>query len=238
MGDKHHGNTLLPVQPQHSVDDLTPSRRVQHSRGLVQHDALRLHGQNTRNGDALLLPAGEQVRCVAGELLHAHRRQRIVHPPAYLRRRHTQVLRAEGYILLHHIGHDLIVRVLEHHPRPPPYLQQHSLVAGVHPLHIHSAAARQQHRVQVLGKGGLAGAVVAQHHRKATLFDLYRYIPQGRRICLPLRRRVRIGQVPCLYHHCHTQLLPFLFTRKTIFPWRRRAAPCRFPCRAGPARPM
>jgi len=33
-----------------------------------------------------------------------------------LLRGYTKILRAEGYVLLHHVGNDLVVRVLEHHP--------------------------------------------------------------------------------------------------------------------------
>ena len=73
---------------------------------------------------------------------------------------------------------------------------------------IHRAAAGQQHRVQVLGKVDLP-PVVAQHHREAALLDLHRHAPQRGRWS-PLRRRIGVGQILCLYHHCHkAQFLSF-----------------------------
>ena len=43
-----------------------------------------------------------------------------------------------------------------------------------------------------LAKVDLPEPLWPQHHRKAALFDLYRYIPQGWRFVSPLRRRVRM----------------------------------------------
>ncbi len=115
---------------------------VQHGGGLVQHDALRLHGDDAGNGDALLLAAGEQMGRVGDKLAHTHGGQGIVHPAADLLRGHAQVLRGKGHVLLHHVGDDLVVRVLEHHAHPAADLQKQFLVGGVHALHVHLAAGR------------------------------------------------------------------------------------------------
>ena len=138
--------------------------------GLIQHDAFQLHSQHAGNGDPLLLAAGEQMGRVAGELAHAHRRQGVVHPLPDLPAGNPQVLRGEGHVLLHHVGHDLVVRVLEHHAHRPADGQQQMFVQGVHSLHIHMAPAGQQNTVERLGQGGLAGSVVAQHHHDCLLY--------------------------------------------------------------------
>ena len=71
------------------------------------------------DGDALLLPAGEQMRCVAAVFIHADLPQRVIHPLADLRRGDAEVLRREGDVLLHDVGYDLVIRVLK---RPCPTL--------------------------------------------------------------------------------------------------------------------
>ena len=55
---------------------------------------------------------------VADEFAHANSGQGIVYPLSNLLTGHPQVFRCEGHILLHHVGHDLVVRVLEHHAHP------------------------------------------------------------------------------------------------------------------------
>ena len=109
--------------------------------------------------------------CLEDKLLHPHRLQRGVYPAADLLCGDTQVLRAESHILLHHIGHDLVIRVLEHHAYPSPDLQQVLLIAGVHSIHPYRAARRQQHRVHVFGQSGFPGAIVAKHCHKAAPFN-------------------------------------------------------------------
>ena len=56
---------LLPVQLVNGGQHLLPADGVQHGGGLVQHDALRLHGDDAGDGDPLLLTAGEQMGRVA-----------------------------------------------------------------------------------------------------------------------------------------------------------------------------
>ena len=112
-----------------------PPRRVQPRRGLVQDQYRRLHGDDPRDGDALFLPAGEEVRRVGDEFIHAHGPQCRVHPAADFLRGHPQVLRGEGHILFHHVGNDLVVRILEHHTHPLADGQKKLLVQGVHALY-------------------------------------------------------------------------------------------------------
>ena len=141
------------------------------------------------------------MRRMAGVFRHAHSLQGIVHPLADLRRGHAQVLRGEGHVLLHNVGNDLVIRVLEHHADTPPYLQQQRRVRRVHPLHPHLAAGGQQHCVHVLGQGGFAGAVVAQDGHKAPFFNLQVHLPQSGGLLLSsVLRRVGEGELFCFYH--------------------------------------
>ena len=166
MGDEHHGDPLFPVEPLNGVYDLLPPHRVQHGGGLIQHDALRAHGQHARDGHPLLLPAGQKMGGVAGVFAHAHGGQGLVHPLPDLGGGHAQILRAEGHVLLHHAGDNLVIRVLEHHAHPAADVQQELLVAGVHAVHVHLARCGQENGVEVLGQGGFPRPVVAQHRHK------------------------------------------------------------------------
>ena len=98
---------------------------------------------------------------MAGILRHAHRPEGGVHPLPDLRRGNSQILRGEGHVLFHHAGHDLVVRVLEHHANLTADVQQQRLVGSVHAVHIHLAPAGQKNGVEVLGQSGFARAVVA-----------------------------------------------------------------------------
>ena len=63
-----------------------------------------------------------------GKLAHAHGAEGRLHPADHFVLRHAQVFQPEGHILPHHVGHDLGIRVLEHHARmaadiPDPVLR-------------------------------------------------------------------------------------------------------------------
>ena len=64
MGDEHHGDAHFPVQALDGRNDLLAPVGVEHGGRLIEYDAARPHGDDSRNGHALLLPAGEQVRRV------------------------------------------------------------------------------------------------------------------------------------------------------------------------------
>lgn len=108
------------------------------------------------------------------ELVHSNGLQRVVHPAADLLGRDPQVLRSKGHILFHHVGYDLVIRVLEHHAHRTADGQEKLLVGGVHPVHIDLAPGGQEDRVEVLGQGGLAAAVVSQHCHEGALLNAQR----------------------------------------------------------------
>ena len=150
------------------------------------------------------------MRRVGYILVHSHRAQRVVHPPPDFLRRHAQILRRERHVLFHHIGDNLIVRVLEHHPHPLAHGQQQFLIPGVHSLHIDRPAGGQQHRVERLGQCGFTGTVMAQNHHKTAPRNLQIYAVQRDGLFPPLFRRIRETQILCLQNHRHESNSPLL----------------------------
>ena len=105
------------------------------------------------------------------EFIHADGLERRVDALADLLRRHAEVFRREGDVLLDDVGDDLVVRVLEHHADAAAHVEDARLIGGVDPVDEHLPLVREQDRVHVLGKRGLAGAVVPQHRHEAPLLD-------------------------------------------------------------------
>ena len=171
VGDENHGHAPAAAERKDSVHHLAPPLGVEHGGRLIKNDDLRLHGDDARDGHALLLSAGEQVRGVLAVLIHADKAQRGVHALADLLRFHAQVFRGEGHIVLHHVCHDLVVRVLEDHTDATAHIEDARLVGGVDPVHQHAPLVRDEDGVHVLGEGGLAGAVLPKHRHKAAPFD-------------------------------------------------------------------
>ena len=117
------------------------------------------------------VPPKEIRERVDRALMDVH--QRTVHTLPDLLGRDADVLQAEGDVLLHHGGDNLVVRVLEHHPHLLADVVQPLLVGGVDAVHHRPLAARgQQNGVEVLGKGALARAVVSEHRGHLTLMDV------------------------------------------------------------------
>ena len=145
VGDEDDRDALLAVELFDGREHLAPADGVEHGGRLVEHDALGLHRQHARDGDALLLSAGEQVRRVLDELRHADGLERVVYAISDLGARHAQILRCECDVLFDDIRHDLVVRVLEHHAHAPANFKQERFVHRVHALDIDIAAALDGH---------------------------------------------------------------------------------------------
>ena len=121
-------------------------------------------------GPPLLLAAAELVGPLQPVLVNAGHSHGLIHPAADFFRRHPKVFQGKGHILFHHRGHNLIVRVLEHHAHGLADVVELAVVLGVHSFHQHGAAFRQEDRVEMLGKGGFAAAVCPQHRHKFAFF--------------------------------------------------------------------
>ncbi len=119
------------------------------------------------------------MRGVHAVFIHADLPERRVDPLADLRARHAEVLRGEGNVVLHYVGDDLVVRVLEDHAHGAADGDQLLLVGRVHVLDPNLALRGDKDSVHVLGEGGFAGAVMPQHRHEAPLFDLEVNAPEG-----------------------------------------------------------
>src|SRR5687767_11190977 len=69
--DEHHGDAVFHVQLLEDVHDLDARPCIEVSSRLVREDDRRLVDQRPRDGDALLLPAGELIRVVIHPLAEA-----------------------------------------------------------------------------------------------------------------------------------------------------------------------
>ena len=116
-------------------------------------------------------------------------------PAADLLGGQTQILRSKGHILFHHGGHDLVVRILEHHPCLFPDVKELVFLPSVHPSHPHLTPGGQQNGVDVLGQGGFPRTVVAQHRHKAPLLYFQVHPVQGQQVGLILPVPVFKGKV-------------------------------------------
>ena len=115
MRDPDNRNAFLPVEPAHGIEHVAPPHRVEHRGRFVEHEHLRLHRQRPGDGHALLLSAREHMWRARGEGFHIDGAERLINPASNLLRRHAEIFGAEGDVLLHHRGDDLVIRVLEHH---------------------------------------------------------------------------------------------------------------------------
>ena len=108
---------------------------------------------------------------VAPVFIHTDLLQRLIHPVTDLRAGNAQIFRAEGHILFHHIGNDLVVGILEHHAHMTANLHEKIIVGGVQAADIDLTAAGQQNGIEMLGKSRFAAAVAAKNGHKAAFFD-------------------------------------------------------------------
>ena len=170
MGDRDDRDTGLP-QLADRFHHLTAAVRVKHGGRFVQNKAVRPHGDNARNGNALLLPAGKLVGGSITLFIDAGQLHGLVNAGADLLGRNAEVLRRKGDILLHDGGNDLVVRVLEYHAHLLAHIVEMILVAGVHPFDQHRARLGQEDRVEVLGQRGFAAAVGPQYSHELAAVD-------------------------------------------------------------------
>ena len=81
VGDIEHGQVRqVAVQPRELLDHVAADLRIERRQRLVEQQHARTHGERARDGDALLLAAGEFARIARGEFLHADHAQRILDP--------------------------------------------------------------------------------------------------------------------------------------------------------------
>ena len=99
MGDEDDGLAGLAPQPQKFQVQVLPRDLVQSAKGLVHEQKLRVEGQRTGDGDALLHPARELPGVVAGELLQPHQGQHPLSTGFMLGFREAHHLQRQHHVL-------------------------------------------------------------------------------------------------------------------------------------------
>ena len=156
VGDHQHGDAgvgQLFHQLQHFADHL----RVQGGGGLVKQDDVRVHGQGTSNGNALLLAAGKALGEDIGLIGQAHAGQQLVGTGGgLLLVLELEQFRGQAEVLLDgQVGEE--IEVLEHHA----HLLAHGVNVGFvhfHALKFDAAAGGDLQPVQAAQERGFAAA--------------------------------------------------------------------------------
>ena len=160
MRDHHDGHPAL-VQLMAHAHKACSAAGVEHGRSLVEHEYRRVHGKHAGDGHALLLTAGQGVRLMALEARKPYVLKRLRHAFAQLIGGDAQILGAEGHIVFHERGHQLVIGILEHHAHRLADAVRAVGVRGGHALHLYGALVGDEQGVQMLGQRRLAAAVAA-----------------------------------------------------------------------------
>jgi hypothetical protein len=157
VGDEDEGGTALAVQVEHEADDRVAGRGIEAARGFVREQQRRFRHEGTRQGDPLLLAAGQVLGVVAQAAAQAHAaehrlglRARVRIVPQFQRQHHV-FQRVQ-------VGEQL--KRLEHEAQPGlAECGAAVLVEGedVGPVEQHLAGRRRIEARQQAEQGGLAG---------------------------------------------------------------------------------
>ena len=158
MGDDHHRDVFLVCQPDHDVQHFLNGLGVQCTGGLIEQDDLGLCTEGPRNGDALLLAAGELGRINI----------RLIPQADYLKIMICKLLRlglcfvvelhgGQRQVLEH--GHVRVeVELLEHHADVLPHDAGLVFVGKLLPVDINMAAGRLLQKIHAADGGRFAAA--------------------------------------------------------------------------------
>ena len=135
--------------------------------------------------------------------------KRFRHAFAQLSGGDAQVLGAEGHIVFHERGHQLVVGVLEHHAHRLADAVRAVGVRGGHILHLHGALVGDEQGVQVLGQRRLAAAVAAQDAQEFALAHVQAHAVKG-------EVRAVVGEADVLNIYHDSLYDPFVNRRITL----------------------
>ena len=132
-----------------------------------------MHGDHAGYRDAALLSAGELQRgTLKKAFVHAGEMRRLVHAHINLGLGKLHILRAESDVLVDGLFKKLVLRILKHQANPPFDIAAGDLAAvDILPVQQHAAGGRLKQGIQVLDKGRLPRAGVAQQADALALSD-------------------------------------------------------------------
>ena len=160
------------------VNYLLPSKGVEHGRRLIKNQHLRLYGEHTGNGYALLLSSRQHVRSRTRIAQHIHCFQGIVYAPMYFLGGHTKVFGPEAHILLDDRGDYLVVGILEYYPDLLSYIQRPALIRRVHAVHGHAPLVRNDKGVHELRHCGFSASVMTDDGNEFAVKNIEAYTLQ------------------------------------------------------------
>ena len=158
VGREDHRHAVLlgqPVDERHEVGDalgIEPRGR------FVEHQHLRLHREDARDGDPFLLAAREVVRHALAQVLDPEEGERLPDTVGDRLLVEAEVGRAERDVLLHGGGEDLVVGVLEDDPDELAHLVLVHLRDRLAPDQ-HLAGGGFEDAVEMLEEGAFPGTV-------------------------------------------------------------------------------
>ena len=222
MCNEDHGDPFFSVQSLDGFHDISASHRVKHGSRLVQYDALRLHSQYPCNGNTLFLTAGELRGGMGSIFTHTHRCQSFIHTFADFFWFHAHILGAESNVFFYHRCYQLVIGILEYHPRCLADFPNQFVIFCIHIIHPKGTACGLHKRVDMFRKGRFPGAVMSQHRHKITFVDFDVYVFQGRNLffhCAMIRFQnpyIFVSQIFGL-HHFHRFFVHLFPPRKICF---------------------
>ena len=115
------------------------------------------------------MPAGQLIRRILPELIHPDSLQALLHTLPDFLCGNAQIFRAKAHVLLNDLTDDLIIRVLENHTGLLADIPQIAFIRGVLAIYKNRSFRRIKNCIDMLGKCGLAGAIMPQNCHEVTL---------------------------------------------------------------------
>ena len=197
MRDDDHRQPLFRQTPHH-IEHLADHLRVERARRLIKQQYLRLHGQRTRNGNALLLSAGQLRRPGIDIRRHADLRQ-VFHGDllcllaAALERGD---LTGDAVVERRHIVKE--IEALKHHADLCAVLREIEVLGrDVPPMIEHLTGGRRLEQVDAAQHRALAGAGCANDAQHLALFHAEVDVAQDGMVAELLLQMYKLDHIVC-----------------------------------------
>ena len=171
VGDHDDGHALI-VERANDAHEPFAAAGVEHCGCLVQDEDLRVHRKGAGDGDALLLSAG---KCMCLMFLEARKTdvlETLGHAFAQLSGGYSQILGAEGNVVFHKRGDQLVIGVLKYHAGALTNLPELRFILRIFSVYIQRAFCWQKNCIDVLCKRRFSRAIVPQNRNKIALLHI------------------------------------------------------------------